>query len=101
MTNQVINRGVPSQQPQVQVQQQPVQGRVQPRRRNDDIPMNAVSSSSSSVRMIAIGATNDGKTVVILDSGSNVSLLPMTVGCNVDRPADKAQVQLRLSRART
>jgi len=112
MTNQVINSGVLSQQPQVQVQQQPVQGGVQPRssvannypptnstassvRRIYGIPMSAVSSSSSSVRMIANGQTNNGKNVVILDSGSDVSILPMAAGCNVDGPAGRTHVQLR------
>ena len=111
MTNQVINSGVPSQQPQVPVQQ-PAQGGAQPRssmassypptsstassvRRIYGIPMSAVSSSTSSVRMIACGETNDGKNVVILDSGSDVSLLPMAAGFNADEPADRTKVQLR------
>ena len=33
--------------------------------------------------------------MVILDSGSDVSLLPAAYGCKVDEPADRAQVQLR------
>ena len=45
--------------------------------------------------MIACGETNDGKNVVILDSGSDVSLLPMAAGFNADGPADRTKVQLR------
>ena len=46
------------------------------------------------MRMVTNGALLDDKKVVILDSGSDVSLLPL--GCvDVDGPADQSQLQLR------
>ena len=44
--------------------------------------------------MVTNGTLLDDKKVVILDSGSDVSLLPL--GCvDVDGPADQSQLQLR------
>ena len=111
MTNQVINNATPAQQPQAQgQQQQQTQGGTQQRssasssyppsnptattiRRIYCIPASMVSGSS--VRMVTQNYVKDEKNVVILDSGSNVSLLPLSYGGAVDRPADDAQVELR------
>eukprot|EP00435_Cladocopium_sp_Y103_P025443 s995_g6.t1 len=120
MVNQVANNASPAQPSQFPVQlqqaQQPAQGGGQQQqqqrsatpassypptsstastiRRIYGIPTSALSSSSSSVRMVTNETLLDDKKVVILDSGSDVSLLPL--GCaDVDGPADQAQVQLR------
>lgn len=52
-------------------------------------------SSSSSVRMVYEGLVKEEKNMVILNSGSDVSLLPLSIGGEVDGPADDSQVQLR------
>ena len=52
------------------------------------------SSSESSVRMISVGGEVD-KDIVILDSGSDVSLLPLSYGqCGMDAVRQE-EVQLR------
>ena len=40
------------------------------------------------VSMISRDEMFDGRTIVILDSGSDVSLLPQSLGVDVDGPAD-------------
>eukprot|EP00435_Cladocopium_sp_Y103_P023304 s2901_g5.t1 len=114
MTNQVINNagGVQPQQVPVQPQQQPVLGGVPQQRsattssyaptsstastirRIYGIPSSAMSSGSS-VMMISNGPMLDDKKIVILDSGSDVSLLPLSCGGVPDGPVDDAKVQLR------
>ena len=47
------------------------------------------------MRIIGSGTMIDDKKIVILDSGSDVSLLPLCRGGDIDGPADSAQVQLR------
>ena len=51
------------------------------------------SSSGSTVRMVTNGGFAEN--VVILDSGSDVSLLPLHFGCLEDDPVDEKKVQLR------
>eukprot|EP00435_Cladocopium_sp_Y103_P037670 s676_g10.t1 len=68
-------------------------------RRIFSIPMGTPSiniSSSSPVRMVSFGEV-ENKDVVILDSGSDVSLLPLSYGqCGVDADAEQSEtVQLR------
>ena len=112
MTNQVINNVPPAQNQQshAQGQQQQGQGGAQQRssasssyppssstattiRRIYGIPSSMISGSS--VRMVSESYVKDEKNVIILDSGSDVSLLPLSYGGGVDGPADDAQVQLR------
>ena len=112
MTNQVVNNAPPAQhqQPQTQGQQQQGQGGAQQRsyasssyppssstattiRRIYGIP--SIMVSGSSVRMVSENYVTDEKNMIILDSGSDVSLLPPSYGGGVDGPADDAQVQLR------
>eukprot|EP00435_Cladocopium_sp_Y103_P020525 s4238_g5.t1 len=112
MTNQVVNNANPVQQQlPVQPQQQPAEASTQYRsspnssyppssttassiRRIYGIPA-SMTSSSSSVRMVSAGGMAEGKNVIILDSGSDFSLLPLSHGSGVDGPADESKVQLK------
>ena len=112
MTNQVVNVQQQAQNPV----QQPAQG-GQARssattsypptnstasmvRRIYGIPASAMSSNSS-VRMVSNGEMFDDGKIVILDSGSDVSLLPHDLGREIDSPADEAHVRLRAVKARS
>jgi hypothetical protein len=106
MTNQVVNVQQQAQNPV----QQPAQGgqarssattsypptnsTASTVRRIYGIPASAMSSNSS-VRMVSNGEMFDDGKIVILDSGSDVSLLPHDLGREIDSPADEAHVRLR------
>eukprot|EP00435_Cladocopium_sp_Y103_P043647 s2238_g12.t1 len=111
MTQQVTNNAVPPQ-AQAQQQQQPAQvgqARSPPPsstypptsstassiRRIYGIPASMTSSSNASVRTVSGVEKYEEKNVVILDSGSDVSLLPLSCVGVVDGPADESQVRLR------
>ena len=113
MTNQVVSNANSTQQPQVQAQQPFAPSGTQQRsppassypptsstassiiRRIYGIPA-SFASSSSDVRMVSDGwFSGEPKNVVILDNGSDVSLLPVSCGIEVDGAVDKTKVQLR------
>ena len=112
MTNQVVNNANTNQQPQAQAQQPFAPSGTQQRsppassypptsstassiRRIYGIPA-SFASSSSDVRMVSNDwCSGESKNVVILDSGSDVSLLPVSCGIEVGGPVDKTKVQLR------
>jgi len=53
------------------------------------------SSSGSSVRMVREGECEEQQDIVILDSGSDVSLLPLNYGGKADSGVDASTVHLR------
>lgn len=67
-------------------------------RRIYNIPMGIptlTSSSGSSVRMVREGECEEQQDIVILDSGSDVSLLPLNYGGKADSGVDASTVHLR------
>ena len=105
MTNQVVNNANTTQQPQAQAQQPfapsgtqqrsplassypPTSSTASSARRIYGIPA-SFASSSSDVQMVSDNWSNgEPKNVVILDSGSDVSLVPVSCGIEVDGPVD-------------
>ena len=114
MTNQVVNVQQQAQNPVPQPAQggqarssattsyPPTNSTASMVRRIYGIPASAMSSNSS-VRMVSNGEMFDDGKIVILDSGSDVSLLPHDLGREIDSPADEAHVrkELQVAKVRT